>query len=151
MTDTDTVAALIERVNRLEDLEEIRKLYIDYGRHLDEGDAEAYAELFARDAKLRLGPVMRADGREAIRQAAASTIKQAPDGAKSSVHLLGSPRVEIAGDTATGECIWAAVSRTASGDTNVLVGRHLDDLVREDGHWRFARRRGLIDIGSLGS
>ena len=50
---------LAERLRRLEDMDEIRQLYIDYGRHLDAGDAAAYATLFARDAKLRLGPVMR--------------------------------------------------------------------------------------------
>jgi uncharacterized protein (TIGR02246 family) len=151
MNEADVLAALSERVKQLEDLEEIRQLYIDYGRHLDAGDPEAYAALFARDAKLRLGPVMRADGREEIKRAAAATIQRAPDGPKSSVHVLGSPRVELAGDTASGECVWAAVSRPPDGATNVLVGRHVDDLVREDGHWRFARRRGFIDVGSLGA
>ena len=29
-----------------------------------------------------------------------------------------------------------------------MLGRHRDDLVREDGRWRFARRRGLVDIPS---
>jgi hypothetical protein len=26
------------------------------------------------------------------------------------------------------------------------VGRHVDDLVREAGAWRFLRRRGFVDI-----
>ncbi|WP_238439032.1 nuclear transport factor 2 family protein [Frankia nepalensis] len=151
MNQDEVIRSLSERLARLEDLEEIRKLYIDYGRHLDAGDPAAYAALFARDAKLRLGPVMRADGREQIERAAAQVVKLAPDGSKSSVHLLGSPLVELAGDTATGECVWAAVSRDDDGAPRVLVGRHVDELVREDGRWRFARRRGLIDIGALGS
>ena len=36
-----------------------------------------------------------------------------------------------------------------SGAPGVLVGRHVDELVREDGRWRFARRVGHIDIGAL--
>jgi uncharacterized protein (TIGR02246 family) len=150
MTQDETIQALSARLARLEDLEEIRRLYIDYGRHLDAGDRAAYAALFARDAKLRLGPVLRADGRDEIERAAAKVVKLAPDGSKSSVHLLGSPLVELDGDTATGECVWAAVSRNDDGTPRVLVGRHVDRLVREDGRWRFARRAGLIDIGAVG-
>jgi uncharacterized protein (TIGR02246 family) len=146
----DALQELRQRLQRLEDLEEIRQLYIDYGRHLDTGDAESYALLFARDAKLRLGPVMRADGREEIERVAAATVRPAPDGAKRSVHVLASPRIDLAGDAASGECVWAAVSRAEAGAPNVLVGRHVDELIREDGRWRFASRRGYVDIGSVG-
>jgi uncharacterized protein (TIGR02246 family) len=145
----DTFRALSERLARLEDLDEIRQLYIDYGRHLDAGDPVSYATLFARDAKLRLGPVMRADGREQIERAAGTVLQAAPDGSKRSVHLLAAPRIELDGDTATGECVWAAISASDSGAPGVLVGRHVDELVREDGRWRFARRVGHIDIGAL--
>jgi uncharacterized protein (TIGR02246 family) len=145
----DVVEALREKVQRLEDLEEIRQLYIDYGRHLDDGDPAAYASLFSRHAKLRLGPVARADGREEIERAATSIAQRSPDGVKNSVHLLGSPRIELSGDTASGECVWAAISRSESGPPGVLVGRHVDELVREDGRWRFALRRGFVDVGAL--
>jgi uncharacterized protein (TIGR02246 family) len=146
------VRELAGRLRRLEDMDEIRQLYIDYGRHLDAGDAAAYATLFAKDAKLRLGPVMRANGREEIERVAATVVTPAADGAARSVHVLSSPRVELAGDgdTATGECVWTAISLAADGSPKVLVGRHVDELVREDGRWRFARRAGLVDIGALG-
>ena len=29
------------------------------------------------------------------------------------------------------------------------VGRHFDELVREDGRWRFARRKGHADIPAV--
>jgi uncharacterized protein (TIGR02246 family) len=136
---------LTDRLKQLEDLEEIRRLYIDYGRHLDAGDPVAYAALFSRDAKLRLGPVMRGDGREEIERAAAAVIGATSGGSNKTVHLLGSPRIELDGDTASGECVWAAIS----GTPGALVGRHVDELVREDGRWLFARRAGYIDIGAL--
>ena len=50
------------RLRRLEDLEEIRQLFVDYGHHLDRGDLDAYAALFTDDAELLLGPLGRARG-----------------------------------------------------------------------------------------
>jgi uncharacterized protein (TIGR02246 family) len=144
-----TEGVLEERLKQLEDLNEIRQLYIDYGRHLDAGDAAAYASLFGRDAKLRLGAVMRADGREQILQVAQKTMRRAPDGSRTSVHIISSPRIEINGDNATGECVWTAVS-ISTGTQKIMVGRHIDELVREEGRWCFAKRRGLLDIGGFG-
>jgi hypothetical protein len=46
--------------------------------------------------------------------------------------------------------VWSAISLAADGSPRVLVGRHVDQLIREDGHWRFARRAGHLDIGALG-
>jgi uncharacterized protein (TIGR02246 family) len=145
---TESLDALARRLRRLEDLEEIRRLYVDYGRHLDAGDAAAYAALFARDAKVRLGPVLRADGRAEIERAAAAMLDRTRRSGHS-VHLIGTPTVELDGDTATGECVWVAVADADGGATRVIVGRHLDELVREDGRWRFRVRRGVIDVGSL--
>ena len=43
MTD-DALRSLTERLQRLEDLQEIRALYVDYGRHLDAGDFAAQGD-----------------------------------------------------------------------------------------------------------
>lgn len=149
MADTTLSDALLARLQRLEDMEEIRNLYIDYGRHLDAGNVDDYAMLFTRNAKLRYGPVMRADSREEIAKVAAKVLRPAADNPNRTVHVLGSPRVALNGDTATGECVWSAVSM-ANGAPRILVGRHVDVLEREDGRWRFAMRRGLVDVGAVG-
>ena len=146
MTD-DQLQAVLDRLRVLEDLTEIRQLYVDYGRSLDGEDVEGYASLFAQTAKLRLGGVMRGDSRDEIAAAAASVIRSGPDGVRRSVHVLGSPHVELDGDTATGDAVWVAILRSESGPPTVKVGRHVDKLVREDGRWRFAERRGYLDIG----
>ena len=151
MTDTAQLDAVLQRLQRLEDIEEIRKLYVAYGRHLDDGDAAAYAGLFAREAKLRLGGVMRADGREEIEKVAANVVAPLAASEHKSLHILASPVIEVEGDRARGECVWAAVSaRGGSGPAITLMGRHVDEFVREDGHWRFALRKGLLDLGRLG-
>jgi hypothetical protein len=41
------------------------------------------------------------------------------------------------------------VSQSEDGQSRVLVGRHVDELIREDGRWRFSKRLGFVDIGAV--
>jgi|HubBroStandDraft_4_1064222.scaffolds.fasta_scaffold255025_2 hypothetical protein len=145
--DTVEVAELARDMRRLRDLEEIRALQIAYGYHLDRGQWADYASLFARDGQLRLGPV-RADGREAIEIAARDQLGFHPSGDTFElVHLVANPRIELDGDRATGEVTWTVIARNGAGEASTTShGRHLDDYVREDGRWRFQKRRGFRDI-----
>jgi ketosteroid isomerase-like protein len=143
MADVDR---LEHRLQRLEDLVEIQQLFIDYGHHLDRGDFSAYAGLFTEDAELLLGPVARARGRAEIE----AVMREALVGqVGSSIHIISSPIIELEGDNATAEVMWTALHRDGEGRPVVsMVGRHLDDLVREGARWRIRRRRGLIDMPS---
>jgi hypothetical protein len=138
------------RLQRLEDLEEILQLFEDYIHHLDRGHFPEYAALYARDGQMRLGPA-RADGREDIERVARESFSY-PDGAPSDgrlggFHIVSGPRIKLDGDTATGEVMWTVIARGDDGKPSVtMVGHHVDDLVREEGRWRFQRRRGFIDI-----
>jgi 3-phenylpropionate/cinnamic acid dioxygenase small subunit len=142
----DNQTALAERVQRLEDLEEIRQLFIDYGHYLDSGNFAAYGELFADDGEVLLGPVGRAKGPAAIEALMAKTL----DGARgSSFHIVSNPIIELQGDQATTEVMWTVIARDAQDHTTVsMLGRHRDSLIRERGRWRFLRRQGFIDIPS---
>ena len=138
--------ALEMRLQRVEDLQEIHQLFVDYGSHLDRGDVEAYAELFADDGELLLGPVARAKGRDEIKATMAKVLAGSPG---NSFHVISSPRVVLDGDRATSEVMWTVVSGGDDGQPSVsAIGRHVDELVRERGRWRFAKRRGLVDIPS---
>jgi hypothetical protein len=86
-----------ERMRRLEDMEEIRQLFIDYGHHLDHADYDAYSELFAVNGELILGPAGRATGRTAIR-ALLEKLLQSRTGAVR--HIISSPIVSLDGDRA---------------------------------------------------
>jgi len=135
------------RLRRLEDLEEIRQLFVDYGRHLDAGDVEAYAELFADDGEILLGPIGRAKGRAEI-VALMTKVKERAQTA--SFHLVTNPVVRIDGDRATGEVLWTVIKPNAQGKLEVaMFGRHLDELVRERGRWRIRKRRGRIDVPAV--
>jgi len=133
-----------ERLRRLEDLEEIRQLLVDYGHHLDAGDVEAYAALFADDGEVLLGPIGRAKGRAAIVELMTKVRARATG---PSYHLVTSPIVRLDGDRATSEVQWTVIRPDAAGKLVVaMFGRHHDELVRERGRWRFLRRRGQVDV-----
>jgi uncharacterized protein (TIGR02246 family) len=139
--------ALDARLRRLEDLEEIRQLFVDYGRHLDAGDVEAYADLFADEGEVLLGPIGRAKGRDAI---VALMTKVKERAATASFHLVTNPVVRLDGDRATGEVLWTVIKPDASGNLEVaMFGRHVDELVRERGRWKIAKRRGRIDVPAV--
>jgi uncharacterized protein (TIGR02246 family) len=141
MTDADAIES---RLRRLEDLEEIRRLFVDYGRHLDAGDVEAYASLFADEGETLLGPIGRAKGHAAIVELMTKVRERTTT---KSFHLVTNPVIHLDGDRATSEVLWTVIRPAADGTLEVaMFGRHHDELVRERGRWRILKRRGRIDV-----
>jgi 3-phenylpropionate/cinnamic acid dioxygenase small subunit len=135
-----------ERVQRLEDQLEIQKLVNVYGRLLDQRDFEAFAKLFADDGEILLGPLARATGPAEIQRAMEAGV---PGPRGEDLHIIGTPTIELDGDTAKSEVMWTVIRRGNQDSPVVsMVGRHRDDLVRERGQWRIKRRRGFVDIPS---
>lgn len=137
-------ADLERRVQRLEDLQAINQLFIDYGEHLDAGDFEAFAQLFAEDGELLLGPMGRATGRVQIR-----TLMETALGERvgTTFHIVSSPRVSLDGGRATSTVMWSVVGPATDGFARVsMVGHHLDDLVKHEGRWYLQRRRGVANL-----
>ena len=62
MTTAPASGDVLARLQRLEDLQAIHQLFVDYGAFLDAGDLDGYASLFADDGELLLGPLGRATG-----------------------------------------------------------------------------------------
>jgi 3-phenylpropionate/cinnamic acid dioxygenase small subunit len=143
MDDADDAATLVERLARLEDVVEIQQLFVDYGRKCDEADHAGYAALFAEHGEVDLGPHGAARGRDAIRELMEGT--SGPPG--SSFRIISNPRVELDGDRATAGAMFTVFVRDAEGMPKVVsLGFHSDELVREEGRWRFARRTANIEI-----
>jgi uncharacterized protein (TIGR02246 family) len=132
------------RLRRLEDLQAINQLFIDYGEHLDSGDFDAYADLFAEDGEVLLGPMGRAQGRAEIRSLMTKLL--APS-VGSTFHIVSSPRIDLRGDTATSTVMWSVATTGDDGLARLsMVGHHVDDLVRTADGWRFRRRRGVVNL-----
>jgi uncharacterized protein (TIGR02246 family) len=140
-----------QRLRRLEDVEEIRALFQDYRRALDGKDFRAYAALFARDGVFEAGD-MRAVGREAIFalvDGMVGTLLTERGG--DDFHVVANVVIELTGDDrAAASSTWVYVVR-GDGDVPELakIGHYEDELVREDGAWRFALRRAPTDVPAV--
>ena len=89
------------------------KLFVDYARHVDFGDYEAFVELFSEDAILDLG--FRVQGKDKIRR---SMRKRSPE--LRSRHVLSNLSVDV--DSAT----------TANGVAYLTLYRHIGPQSLQD-------------------
>ena len=138
------------RVARLEDLEAIRRLLLDYRRHLDGKDFRAYAELFAAEGEFIAGPdaEIRARGPEAI-FALVDGMRGTllTDQGGDDVHVAVNEVIELDGDRAHVTSTWVYLIRADGDVPEVSKVGHYDDVVtREDGRWKFLRRVAPMDI-----
>lgn len=135
------------RLRRLEDAEQIRQLNLEYRRHLDARDLDAYGRLFAEDGEW-LGGTGYGKGPAGITAMLKDRLpgNPAPPGA-TSWHLVTESGIDVHGDVATGTVTWALIQR-GDGDTPVmrLLGHYDDVYVRERGRWRYRRRIAYTDI-----
>jgi len=136
--------ALAARVQRLEDIEEIRGVLLDYGRYLDARDFAAYSRLFAKDGAW-VGGFGTVQGPAAIQ---VFMEKQIPGPNRGNTfHILSNFRIDVRGDTATAWSRWTFVIPGADKKPAMSQGGRYDDaLVRENGHWKFKRRVASNDI-----
>ena len=139
--------SLAARIQRLEDIEEIRVLLIDYGRDLDAHNLRAYSQLFAKDGEW-VGGFGTAKGPAAIQALMEKNLGAAPRNKPGSTyHLLTNFVIDLKGDTATAWSRWTFVVTGADKKPAMMYGGHYDDtLVREQGRWKFKRRVAANDI-----
>ena len=135
------------RLQRLEDIEEIRTLLINYGRYLDAHDLVSYSNLFASDGEWvgGFGTGKGPAGVLALMQKNLGATTTSRPG--STYHLLTNFLIDVHGDTATAWSRWAFVVPGPDKKPVVAQGGHYDDtFVREDGHWKFKRRVASSDL-----
>jgi uncharacterized protein (TIGR02246 family) len=138
-------ASLAARLQRLEDLEEIRTLLLDYGRFLDSRDLPAYSKLFAKDGEW-VGGFGSARGPAGILAFMEKNLGTGPN-RTNTYHILSNFEIEVKGDTATAWSRWTFVVPGPDGKPVISqAGRYDDILVREDGRWKFKRRTASNDI-----
>jgi uncharacterized protein (TIGR02246 family) len=128
-----------QRLQALEDKEEIRTLLLDYGRTLDARDLKAYSELFTRDGEW-IGGFGSVKGRAELLAFMQKNIGTGANAGKT-YHLLTNFFIDVKGETATATSRWSYVIGNA--DKKPVLehsGRYEDTLVREDGKWKFKKR-----------
>lgn len=141
-------ASVEDRLRALEDEREIRELIIRYAQRLDARDHKGYAQLFARDGRWS-GRMGDATGPEAIEAMLVEGLGPTPENFVNTqnFHLMSNIIIELDGDRAKAESRLVYFVRTAEAKpTAMLAGRYYDELVREDGRWRFSYRRVVGEI-----
>lgn len=137
----------VARIQRLEDIEEIRTVLIDYGRYLDAHDLVSYSNLFASDGEW-IGGFGTGKGPAGVLALMQKNLgATATNHPGSTYHLLTNFLIDVHGDTATAWSRWNFVVTGADNSPRIMYGGHYDDtLVRENGHWKFKRRVAVNDI-----
>jgi uncharacterized protein (TIGR02246 family) len=144
MADPTTVEA---RLRRLEDLEEIRELFLRYQRCLDAKDFAGYAGLFAEDGVFVAG-ALEARGPAAIEELVRGMLGSLlTESSGDDAHLVVNPSVTVDGDRATAAVTWVYVVRSAEDEPRLAKLGHYDDvLARTAAGWRFLRREAPTDM-----
>ena len=119
----------------LEAHEAIRRLMAIYAQLLDSKRLEEWGQLFRPDAVFQVwGQVWR--GRDAIVAGIGGMQPDLPG-----KHVILTPVVDLNGpDRARAWTDLSAFATTDEGISIATIGRYHDELVRQDGRWRFARR-----------
>ena len=135
------------RLQRLEDIEAIRTLLIEYGQDLDKRDFEAYGNLFAKDGVWSGGMGSAQGPREIQKMVEAGFSRMSPTLYENSHHVLTSMDIEVNGDTAKAWTRWMWVVQGPDGKPLPMRSGHYDDiLTRENGAWKFKNRHATTEI-----
>jgi len=142
---------LAARVQRLEDIQAIQNLLLEYGRTLDAHDLKAYSNLFAKDGEWA-GGFGTAKTPAGILAMMEKNLPPPAPGSKKRItyHLMTNFIIEVHGDTGTAWSRWTFVVPGPNDQPEAMHSGHYEDtLVRENGKWRFQRRMTYNDIPYL--
>jgi uncharacterized protein (TIGR02246 family) len=131
-----------QRLQETEDKLAIERLINDYAVALDARDVEGYVALFAKDAEWVNGAMVR-KGADEIRALVVGLWVTNPTGpaSRKGVELVSNPEINLDGDRATARSRHLLLRPDENGAPQaVLAGQYDDQLIREDGEWKFLRR-----------
>lgn len=135
LTSGDMIARVLDEL-------QIRNLIARVAQLADHGDAEEYAGLFTEDAAWEFpgGP---RHGRADILAGARDRRRQRVTGPGSATrHIIATVAVRVVdAATATADSYFQFWRDTATAPTLFNMGHYHDELRREDGAWRIARRK----------
>ena len=126
-------ATLEARIDRLESLDAIRQLPAKYALALDMRDMEAMVSLFPAD--VRVGKD--ASGRQALRAYMDRTLRSPFTGTS---HHIGGQVIEFDDADQAHGVVYSKNEHETGDEWVIMQMMYVDDYVRADGRWHFARR-----------
>ena len=137
---------LEERIQRLEDLEAIRALFIAAQDALDGRDLVGYGNCFTADGEWS-GIVGRAEGPAAITAVLEPHCRPWPSEGQRTYHTCSDFVIDLDGDTARAKSQWQHIRRGPNDEPVIMHFGHYDDRLRRTPEgWRFERRAAYGDI-----
>jgi len=130
------------RLQTLLDKQEIYELMVKYTDRIDANDPVGAASCFAPDGVGAYGTECK--GRKAIGDLLGTILLKY----LATSHYLSNVSIKVDGDRATAMSYIQTFHRMKNKETMFTYGRWLDDLVRLDGEWFFARRE-VRRVGSI--
>lgn len=126
-----------------DDLAAIRRLKHEYCFLIDDGDYEAWADLFTADGRFEssqggtyTGPdELTAFARDEFDAAFAQT-----------AHVVTNPVIDVDGTEATGRWYLVLIFETPDGETGWVQTTYDDEYRKVDGEWNIARSRSIAGI-----
>jgi len=137
------MTSIEDRLLRLEAKEEIRDLLLAYCEALDGRDTQGFADLFTSDGEWT-GGIGSSRTPAGIKAMLDNLFGQGTGRKLQAHHMIGNMMIKVDADTATARSRWMWV--TAAQDGRPVMtrgGRYEDELVREDGTWKFRRRQAI--------
>lgn len=135
-----SLGELERRIQRLEDLEAIRRLKADYLAAIDAKDLDTAVAMFTDDGTWEGHPFGTFRGRSAIRE-----LMDSPEMAWS-LHFVMAPAVSVADDGLTATARWyliqtATITESDGSNPNavLLLATYDDKCVKRDGRWYFTQ------------
>jgi 3-phenylpropionate/cinnamic acid dioxygenase small subunit len=128
----------------LEDREAIRELLAEYCFLLDGYELDAFAAMFSADGRWisRNGS---ATGPAAIEALMRGLVPEPRPGARRK-HFTTNILITLAGGTATVRSNFLVVRDSPAGPAIAVAGTYRDELVKQEGRWRFRSRELFHDI-----
>jgi hypothetical protein len=127
------VTDLVDRIDRLEALDHIRQLAAKYALALDMRDMDAMVSLFPAD--VRVGKVNH--GRAALRAYMDTTLRSPFTGTS---HHIGGHIIEFDDSTHAHGVVYSKNEHETGDEWVIMQMMYVDDYLRADGRWYFARR-----------
>ena len=124
----------------LEDKDAIREVLADYCFRLDDGRFAEMAALFTDDGTWDTA-FGKATGHAAIEQLARSLREGGTQPRPRGIHLVTNIVIALDGERADVRSNWTVVQNGAHGPQIGSGGAYADEMVKQDGTWRFRYRK----------
>jgi len=124
----------------LEEKDAIREVLAQYCFALDEGRFDDMAALFTEDGTWDTA-FGSATGRPAIVELVKAIRARAPASAPRGIHMVANVVIALDGARARVRSNWTVVQNSADGPKVGSGGGYADEMIKQDGRWRFELRK----------